>query len=69
MSVRIIGPKAEAEGLSGFLPVFRSGSYSDIGPKPYMEDEHICIDNLRDYVVLLSPGAFYGVCNLTVSYS
>ena len=38
-----------------------------------MEDEHICIDNLlehlRESVDLPSPGAFYGVRNLTVSYA
>ncbi|XP_020575120.1 probable protein phosphatase 2C 27 [Phalaenopsis equestris] len=48
-----------------FLPVFRSGSCSDIGAKPYMEDEHICIDDIINHlgggVVLPAPGAFYGV--------
>ncbi|XP_038994604.1 probable protein phosphatase 2C 47 [Hibiscus syriacus] len=50
---------------TGFLPVFRSGSCSEKGPKQYMEDEYICIDNL--YLHLGSPadfpylGAFYGV--------
>ncbi|KAK8673365.1 hypothetical protein V6N13_111706 [Hibiscus sabdariffa] len=50
---------------SGFLPVFRSGSCSEKGPKQYMEDEYICIDNLFQH--LGSPadfpylGAFYGV--------
>ncbi|XP_039015307.1 probable protein phosphatase 2C 47 isoform X2 [Hibiscus syriacus] len=49
----------------GFLPVFRSGSCSEKGPKQYMEDEYICIDNLFQH--LGSPpdfpylGAFYGV--------
>lgn len=37
-----------------------------MGPKPYMEDEHVCIDNLIEYlgasVKFSSPGAFYGVC-------
>ncbi|OAY85336.1 putative protein phosphatase 2C 27 [Ananas comosus] len=49
----------------GFLPVFRSGSCSEIGPKPYMEDEHIRIDNLVEHLGapadFPSPGAFYGV--------
>ncbi|KAK8940407.1 putative protein phosphatase 2C 27 [Platanthera zijinensis] len=50
---------------SGFLPVFRSGSCSEIGPKLYMEDEHICIDDIVDHLGadadLPAPGAFYGV--------
>ncbi|GMH06613.1 hypothetical protein Nepgr_008453 [Nepenthes gracilis] len=45
------------------------GEYeSDIelcGPKAYMEDEHVCIDHLREHFGsaenLLLPGAFYGV--------
>ncbi|XP_072988004.1 probable protein phosphatase 2C 27 isoform X2 [Typha latifolia] len=53
------------EGQSGFLPVFRSGSCSEIGPKKYMEDEHICVDNLVEYLGgpkdFPAPGAFYGV--------
>ncbi|XVE87556.1 hypothetical protein DITRI_Ditri18aG0127100 [Diplodiscus trichospermus] len=50
---------------SGFLPVFRSGSCSEKGPKQYMEDEFICVDNLFQYLGSAanfpSPGAFYGV--------
>ncbi|GMY05269.1 probable protein phosphatase 2C 27 isoform X1 [Fagus crenata] len=50
---------------SMFVPVFRSGSCSEIGPKPYMEDEHICIDNLFEHLgetaQFPSPGAFFGV--------
>lgn len=50
---------------SEFLPVFRSGSYSEKGPKEFMEDEHICVDNLHDHLDAArdfpSPGAFYGV--------
>ncbi|XP_072963706.1 probable protein phosphatase 2C 27 isoform X2 [Typha angustifolia] len=53
------------EELSSFLPVFRSGSCSEIGPKPFMEDEHVCIDNLVEHLGASagfpSPGAFYGV--------
>lgn len=46
--------------------MFRSGSCSEIGPKQYMEDEYICVDDLREYVGGVgsdfpSPGAFYGV--------
>ncbi|XP_030461397.1 probable protein phosphatase 2C 27 [Syzygium oleosum] len=48
-----------------FVPVFRSGSYSNIGRKPSMEDEHICIDNLPQHLGAAAefpcPGAFYGV--------
>ncbi|VFQ60380.1 unnamed protein product [Cuscuta campestris] len=54
-----------SEEKPGFLPVFRSGSCAEIGPKQYMEDEHIRIDNLLDYLGESSsftfPGAFYGV--------
>ncbi|XP_021274358.1 probable protein phosphatase 2C 47 [Herrania umbratica] len=50
---------------SGFLPVVRSGSCSEKGPKQYMEDEFICVDNLFQYLGSAanfpSPGAFYGV--------
>ncbi|CAI9110465.1 OLC1v1010494C1 [Oldenlandia corymbosa var. corymbosa] len=50
---------------SGFSPVFRSGSCSEKGPKQYMEDEFICIDNLREHLSeaskVHSSGAFYGV--------
>ncbi|KAK1303834.1 putative protein phosphatase 2C 27 [Acorus calamus] len=53
------------DGESNFLPIFRSGSCSEIGPKQSMEDEHICIDNLVKHIGLSanipSPGAFYGV--------
>lgn len=53
------------QGQTAFLPVFRSGSCSEIGPKSRMEDEHICIDNLVSHlgasVNFPSPGAFYGV--------
>ncbi|KAJ3681986.1 hypothetical protein LUZ60_014559 [Juncus effusus] len=50
----------------GFLPNFRSGSYADIGPKKYMEDEHLCVDDLFDFLKssplnLPAPCSFYGV--------
>ncbi|XP_016442221.1 putative protein phosphatase 2C 27 [Nicotiana tabacum] len=54
-----------SEENSNFLPVFRSGSCAEKGPKQYMEDEHICMDDLLNHVGdmtgLTSPGAFYGV--------
>ncbi|CAH8323613.1 unnamed protein product [Eruca vesicaria subsp. sativa] len=48
-----------------YVPIIRSGSYADIGPKRFMEDEHICVDDLSSQVGCLSelpkPSAFYGV--------
>lgn len=45
--------------------MFRSGSCAERGPKQFMEDEHICIDNLIEHLGATanfpSPGAFYGV--------
>ncbi|KAL7104142.1 hypothetical protein ACP275_08G225400 [Erythranthe tilingii] len=59
-----IGPKSSSKD-SGFVPIFRSGSCSEIGPKPYMEDEYICVDDLSEHLGaangLPSPRAFYGV--------
>ncbi|KAM0946813.1 putative protein-serine/threonine phosphatase [Dioscorea sansibarensis] len=59
------GLTSPSDDQTKFLPVFRSGSYSEIGPKQCMEDEHIRIDNLNDHlgaaVNFPSPGAFYGV--------
>lgn len=62
--VGIFGSKSPDE-KSEFVPVFRSGSCAERGPKQYMEDEHICIDNLAEHcgTVVGCPhsGAFYGV--------
>jgi len=48
-----------------FVPCIRSGSFSDIGPRTYMEDEHICIDDLSLHLgssfKFPKPSAFYGV--------
>ncbi|KAH7516935.1 hypothetical protein FEM48_Zijuj09G0008500 [Ziziphus jujuba var. spinosa] len=48
-----------------FVPSLRSGSFSDIGPRRYMEDEHIRIDDLSLHLGSLftfpKPSAFYGV--------
>ncbi|RWW66115.1 hypothetical protein BHE74_00026533 [Ensete ventricosum] len=48
-----------------FVPSIRSGSFADIGPRNYMEDEHIRIDDLSAHLgsVLTcpTPSAFYGV--------
>ncbi|CAN0888721.1 Probable protein phosphatase 2C 49 [Linum grandiflorum] len=54
----------EAVGLQ-FVPSIRSGSFADIGPRRYMEDEHIRIDDLSTHLGSLftfpRPSAFYGV--------
>ncbi|URD92581.1 phosphatase 2C [Musa troglodytarum] len=48
-----------------FVPSIRSGSFADIGPRNYMEDEHIRIDDLSAHLgsVLTcpTPSALYGV--------
>ncbi|KAG7566688.1 PPM-type phosphatase domain [Arabidopsis suecica] len=51
--------------VSDYVPTIRSGSFADIGPKRYMEDEHIRIDDLSSQVGSLfelpKPSAFYAV--------
>ena len=66
--------KATVEPLQ-FVPNIRSGSFADIGPRRYMEDEHIRIDDLSGHLGSLlmfpEPNAFYGVCmsyNRCLSY-
>lgn len=48
-----------------FVPSIRSGGFADIGPRRYMEDEHIRIDDLSAHLGSLisvpEPSAFYGV--------
>ncbi|KAJ7973115.1 Protein phosphatase 2C-like protein [Quillaja saponaria] len=48
-----------------FVPSIRSGSFADIGPRRYMEDEHIRIDDLVSHLGSFfkfpKPSAFYGV--------
>ncbi|GAB2300262.1 hypothetical protein Dimus_034297 [Dionaea muscipula] len=50
---------------SEFLPTLRSGEWSDIGGRPYMEDTHICIPDMAEKFGcnVLGDGAvsFYGV--------
>ncbi|KAG8084435.1 hypothetical protein GUJ93_ZPchr0010g8412 [Zizania palustris] len=57
-------PSVSVEALQ-FVPNIRSGSFSDIGPRRYMEDEHIQIDDLSAHLGSLFmcplPSAFYGV--------
>ncbi|KQK04043.1 probable protein phosphatase 2C 2 isoform X2 [Brachypodium distachyon] len=56
--------KAPLETLQ-FVPNIRSGSFADMGPRRYMEDEHIRIDDLSGHLGSLllcpAPNAFYGV--------
>lgn len=56
---------SEESELIQFIPSIRSGSFADIGPRRYMEDEHIRIDDLSGYLGSLlscpAPSAFYGV--------
>ncbi|KAL6850391.1 hypothetical protein ACP4OV_021018 [Aristida adscensionis] len=58
------GDSVSAEPLQ-FVPSVRSGSFADIGPRRYMEDEHIRIDDISDHLGSLwmcsVPSAFYGV--------
>ncbi|KAJ9165840.1 hypothetical protein P3X46_020666 [Hevea brasiliensis] len=65
MDVGLDVNKSPSDEKSNFLPVFRSGSCAEGGPKQYMEDEHVCIDNLIEHLGetsnFPSPGAFYGV--------
>ena len=53
-----------------FVPSIRSGCYADIGPRRYMEYEHILIDDLSSHLGSLykfpKPSAFYGVINFSV---
>lgn len=67
-NISITGLKSSTEKKSDFPLEIRSGSYSDKGPKQYMEDEFICIDSLSECdglgANLPSPAAFYGVCFL-----
>ncbi|KAL6219608.1 hypothetical protein ACLB2K_007367 [Fragaria x ananassa] len=48
-----------------FFPRLCSGSFADIGPRRYMEDEHLLIDDLSSHLGSLfsfpTPSAFYGV--------
>ncbi|KAI4317045.1 hypothetical protein L6164_024956 [Bauhinia variegata] len=65
LDARIVGNKSSSDEKAEFLPIFRSGSCAERGPKQYMEDEHLCIDNLIEHLGstsdIPSPGAFYGV--------
>ncbi|CAL9760794.1 unnamed protein product [Musa acuminata subsp. burmannicoides] len=60
-----VGGLGLTSSCSEFSPVLRSGSWTEIGLKQCMEDEHICIDDLVDHIGenanISLPGAFYGV--------
>lgn len=51
--------------LNNFLPILRSGEWSDIGGRPDMEDTHICIPDLTTNFGYAARGeeaiSFYGV--------
>ena len=55
-----------------FVPCIRSGSFADIGPRRYMEDEHIRIDDLSSHMGSLfqfpQPSAFYGVIDFRAGF-
>ncbi|XP_068662290.1 probable protein phosphatase 2C 2 isoform X1 [Aristolochia californica] len=56
--------KSLESSLLQFVPCIRSGSFADIGPRRFMEDEHIRIDDLSSHLGTLQcpvPSAFYGV--------
>lgn len=62
----IISPESTLESaILKFVPSIRSGSFADIGPRRYMEDHHIRIDDLSAHLGSLfrfpKPNAFYGV--------
>eukprot|EP01018_Ginkgo_biloba_P015531 Gb_16142 [translate_table: standard] len=65
LDARTLLPRPSVENGKVFIPVLRSGSWAEIGPKIYMEDEHICIDDLVKHLgppfECPFPGAFYGV--------
>ncbi|XP_073011032.1 probable protein phosphatase 2C 27 isoform X1 [Typha latifolia] len=51
--------------LSNFVPTIRSGEWSDIGGREYMEDTHVCISDLAKkfgyHSVVGEAVSFYGV--------
>lgn len=50
---------------SEFIPIIRSGGWTDIGSRKSMEDVYVCVDNfMKDYGLKCfvdRPSAFYGV--------
>ncbi|XP_043723840.1 probable protein phosphatase 2C 49 [Telopea speciosissima] len=60
-----ISDNAVESAILQFVPTIRSGSFADVGPRRFMEDEHIRIDDLSTQLGSLircpNPSAFYGV--------
>jgi len=62
------------EGETEFLPVVRSGAWTDIGIRSSMEDVYVCVDDFTTQYGLEHitevPNAFYGVsfCLLLAFY-
>lgn len=65
VDAEVTGSKSSSENKPDFVPIFRSGSCAERGPKQYMEDEHVRMDDLTQHIGSASnvpfPGAFYGV--------
>lgn len=57
--------KIAEEKPSNFIPILRSGEWSDSGSRPYMEDTHICIQDLAkkfsNKILGEESVSFYGV--------
>lgn len=56
------------------FPTIRSGSFATVGGRPYMEDAHLCIDDLSKHMAAAAtvplPIALYGVKpNITSCYN
>lgn len=55
---------------SEFLPIVRSGAWTDIGYRSNMEDVYVCLDDFMHHYGLQhsgeGPNAFYGVLNLSI---
>lgn len=59
--------------LSNFVPVIRSGEWSDIGGRQYMEDAHVCIPDLAKNFGFPSLDnevvSFYGVITCCLAHA
>lgn len=58
-------PLTMIEGETEFLPIVRSGAWTDIGIRSSMEDVYVCVDDFTNQYGLERiserPNAFYGV--------
>ena len=58
--------------FANFLPIVRSGGWSDIGSRQYMEDTHVCIADLAKSfgypTVDKEVVSFYGVGTCSLSF-